>query len=51
MWADNIIFAIIGLLLMIGMGNEGVTARGGGLAEAFEKVKSWFHRPEMEQAL
>jgi len=51
MWADNIIFSIIGILLMIRMGNEGVTSRGGGLAEAFEKVKSWFHRPEMGQAL
>ena len=51
MWADNIIFSITGILLMIRMGNEGVTSRGGGLAEAFEKVKSWFHRPEMGQAL
>jgi lipopolysaccharide export system permease protein len=51
MWADNIIFTIIGLLLMLRMGNEGVTSRGGGIAEAFDKVKSWFHRPEMGQAL
>jgi len=51
MWADNIIFSITGLLLMIGMGNEGVTSRGGGVAEMFEKVKSWFRRPEMGQAL
>lgn len=51
MWADNIVFSIIGILLMIRMGNEGVTSRGGGIAEALEKVKSWFHRPEMGQAL
>jgi lipopolysaccharide export system permease protein len=51
MWADNIIFGITGLLLMIRMGNEGVTSRGGGIGEAFEKVKSWFRRPEMGQAL
>jgi lipopolysaccharide export system permease protein len=51
MWADNIIFSIIGILLMIRMGNEGVTSRGGGIGELFEKVKGWFHRPEMGQAL
>ena len=51
MWADNIIFGITGLLLMIRMGNEGVTSRGGGIGEALEKVKSWFRRPEMGQAL
>ena len=51
MWADNIIFSITGLLLMIRMGNEGVTSRGGGIAEAFEKVKSWFRRPELGRAL
>jgi lipopolysaccharide export system permease protein len=51
MWADNIIFSIIGLLLMIRMGNEGVTSRGGGIGELFEKMKSWFHRPEIGQAL
>lgn len=51
MWADNIVFSIIGLLLMIRMGNEGITSRGGGFGEAFEKVKSWFRRPEMGQVL
>jgi lipopolysaccharide export system permease protein len=51
MWADNIVFTVTGLLLMIRMGNEGVTSRGGGIGEAFEKVKSWFHRPELGQVL
>ena len=33
MWADNIIFALVGLLLMTRMGHEGVTNRGGDVGE------------------
>ena len=42
MWAVNIIFAVVGLLLMTRMGHEGVTSRGGGLGEWFENLRARF---------
>jgi lipopolysaccharide export system permease protein len=42
MWADNIIFSVVGLLLMTRMGHEGVTSRGGGLGEWFDSVRMRF---------
>ena len=42
MWAVNIIFAVVGLLLMTRMGHEGVTSRGGGLGEWFENLRGRF---------
>jgi lipopolysaccharide export system permease protein len=39
MWATNVIFGIIGILLVIRMGKEGSTARGGG--ETFDNIKRW----------
>jgi lipopolysaccharide export system permease protein len=44
MWADNLIFTIVGLLLMTRMGHEGVTSRGGGIGEAFDSIRRWFGR-------
>jgi len=42
MWAVNIIFAAVGLLLMTRMGHEGVTSRGGGFGEWFENLRGRF---------
>jgi lipopolysaccharide export system permease protein len=42
MWAVNIIFAVVGLLLMARMGNEGVTSRGGGFGEWFDGLRARF---------
>jgi lipopolysaccharide export system permease protein len=42
MWAVNIIFAAVGLLLMTRMGHEGVTSRGGGLGEWFASLRARF---------
>jgi lipopolysaccharide export system permease protein len=40
MWAVNIIFAVVGLLLMTRMGHEGVTSRGGGFGEWFDNLRA-----------
>ena len=40
MWAVNIIFAVVGLLLMTRMGHEGVTSRGGGIGEWFGNLRA-----------
>jgi lipopolysaccharide export system permease protein len=42
MWAVNIIFAAVGLLLMTRMGHEGVTSSGGGLGEWFASLRAGF---------
>jgi len=44
MWADNVIFLLVGLLLVSRMGREGVTTRGGNLAETMDKISGWFTR-------
>ena len=44
MWADNIIFLIVGLVLMARMGNEGVTSRGSNAAEVLDATRMWFAR-------
>ena len=44
MWADNIIFLIVGIVLMSRMGREGVTGRGGTFAELLESARDWRHR-------
>jgi len=44
MWLDNIIFTIVGLILIARMGNEGVTGRGGNFAEMTDSVRHWFLR-------
>jgi lipopolysaccharide export system permease protein len=44
MWADNLIFLAIGLILMARMGNEGVTSRGGNWGERVDAVRMWFAR-------
>ena len=42
MWATNVLFTVVGLLLLSRMGKEGATARGGDLGEAFEQLKTWW---------
>ena len=44
MWAVNIIFSVVGLLLMTRMGHEGVTSRGGGFGEMLDSTRAWFAR-------
>jgi lipopolysaccharide export system permease protein len=44
MWADNVIFLLVGLILIARMGREGVTTRGGNLAETMDKISGWFSR-------
>jgi len=44
MWADNVIFLLVGLFLVSRMGREGVTTRGGNFAETMDKISGWFTR-------
>jgi lipopolysaccharide export system permease protein len=44
MWADNIIFLIVAIPLIMRMGTERVTSRGGGFAEKVDGVRLWFAR-------
>jgi lipopolysaccharide export system permease protein len=44
MWADNVIFLLVGLILVSRMGREGVTTRGGNFGEAMDKISGWFTR-------
>ena len=44
MWADNILFFVVGLILVARMGHEGVTSRGGNFHETLDRVKAWFAR-------
>ncbi|HEY7395062.1 MAG TPA: LptF/LptG family permease [Gemmatimonadaceae bacterium] len=44
MWADNIVFLIVGLILIARMGNEGVTTRGGKWGEVVDATREWFSR-------
>lgn len=45
MWTGNFIFFVAGILLMMRMGNEGVTNRGGAWGERVDAVRQWFERP------
>ncbi|HTJ22790.1 MAG TPA: LptF/LptG family permease [Gemmatimonadaceae bacterium] len=44
MWADNILFLIVGLVLVARMGHEGVTSRGGNLHEMIYATRAWLAR-------
>jgi len=44
MWADNIVFLLIGGVLMAQMGNESATSRGGNFGERIEAIRAWFGR-------
>ena len=48
MWADNVIFLFVGLLLVSRMGREGVTTRGGNFGETMDKISGWFTRTRGE---
>ena len=41
MWAANILFTAVGLVLMARMGREGSTARGGDAGEFVEALRGW----------
>ena len=44
MWAANVLFTIVGLILMARMGREGSTARGGDLSEFFDALRTFVAR-------
>ena len=44
MWTGNFIFFVAGVLLIMRMGNEGVTNRGGAWGERVDAVRQWFQR-------
>jgi lipopolysaccharide export system permease protein len=44
MWIDNIVFLVIGLILVALMGNENTTSRGGQFAEKVDAVRAWFEQ-------
>jgi lipopolysaccharide export system permease protein len=44
MWADNILFLVVGLVLVARMGHEGVTTRGGNFHEMLDATRAWFAR-------
>jgi lipopolysaccharide export system permease protein len=44
MWIDNLIFLLVGVVLLTRMGHERVTSRGGNVREAMDSVRAWFAR-------
>jgi lipopolysaccharide export system permease protein len=44
MWTGNFIFFVAGVILIMRMGNEGVTNRGGAWGERVDAVRQWFER-------
>jgi hypothetical protein len=44
MWIDNIVFLVVGLVLIARMGHERGTTRGGGFAEFMDSTRAWFAR-------
>jgi len=44
MWGTNVIMTVIGLVLIMRMGNEGTTGRGGDIGELFETIRMWIAR-------
>jgi lipopolysaccharide export system permease protein len=44
MWAADVIFGVAGILLLMRMGNEATTARGGDMREALTNLRSWLIR-------
>ena len=41
MWAANVVFAAVGLVLLARMGREGATSRGGDFGEMREQARMW----------
>ena len=44
MWATNVIMTVFGLLMMMRMGNEATTGRGGDFGEMLETARMWLAR-------
>jgi len=44
MWIDNIVFLVVGLVLISRMGHERGTSRGGGFGEFMDATRAWFAR-------
>jgi lipopolysaccharide export system permease protein len=51
MWADNIVFLIAALFLIIRMGRESGSGRGGGIREAMDGTRAWFLRQSQRTGL
>jgi len=47
MWTGNFIFFVAGVLLIMRMGNEGVTNRGGAWGERVDAVRQWRFSPTL----
>jgi lipopolysaccharide export system permease protein len=45
MWIPNVLFTLVGLVLVRGMGRESATMRGGGWDELAWVLRSWVLRP------
>jgi lipopolysaccharide export system permease protein len=41
MWAANVIFAAVAVVMLWRMGREGSTARGGDMAEMWSNIRGW----------
>ena len=41
MWATNVLFTAVGLVLLVRMGKEGATSRGGDMGELVDQAKVW----------
>lgn len=41
MWATNVLFTLVGIVLLVRMGKEGATARGGDMGELVDQMKTW----------
>jgi lipopolysaccharide export system permease protein len=52
MWAANIVFSVVGVILFLRMGREGSTARGGDLDDVKERLLGWIAslRPSARRA-
>jgi lipopolysaccharide export system permease protein len=44
MWATNVLFTAVGLVLLVRMGKEGATARGGDMGELVDQLRAWVAR-------
>ena len=44
MWAGNVVFAIVGILLITRMGHETATARGGNFGEMVDSLRFWWEQ-------
>jgi lipopolysaccharide export system permease protein len=44
MWATNVLFTLVGVVLLVRMGKEGATSRGGDMGEFLDQLRAWIAR-------